>query len=192
MHLSVAAALLVLLNLSCSGPGSSAAGSSGHGSPGAGATGQGSPAAGSSAAPSAPAPSRDAAPAVVPDGVPRVLLAGNISCLGRPRGEHVFREADAFATWWSATTCGRRETPVVDFASEMVLGVEDADASNGCHGLRIPRVEVRSGALHVSVERRVPGPDEMCTQQVVRPVAAVAVPRREADVVFEWRLQAGP
>jgi hypothetical protein len=157
MHVALAASLLVLIQLSCSGAGP----------PGGG-------------------------PRAAVSAGPRVLLDGPVTCLGRPRAEHVFREAAAFATWWNATTCGRRKVPAVDFAKEMVLAVEDADASNGCHDVRVLRAEAGAEGLSVFVERRVPGPTELCTQQVVRPVSAVAVPRSEGEVVFIWQVVTGP
>lgn len=81
----------------------------------------------------------------------------------------------------------------VDFEEETLVMVFSGAQPNGCYGVRIEDIEAVNGIITVSYRQRVPGLNEFCTEAIVYPLAAVAIPRTTAEVDFvQLPEQVGP
>ncbi|SFV03561.1 protease complex subunit PrcB family protein [Pseudoduganella namucuonensis] len=77
--------------------------------------------------------------------------------------------------------------PMVDFTSQVVVGVFIGGRPDGCHGVDIIRTSSDNGALRVEYEEYGPSTDPMvaCTMAITSPASVVAVDRPAGKVVFE-------
>lgn len=99
-------------------------------------------------------------------------------------------DADWRAVWQAhePPTLPPTEQPVVDFSSNMVLGVTLGSAPNGCHGLAIDRVIEEENQVRVEYSVATPAPNVLCVQVIVPLTDFVVVERIDKPVAF---LQSG-
>lgn len=100
----------------------------------------------------------------------------------------VFTSQQEWEAFWHAHDDGMAQEgpPEVDFDAERVVAVTMGERPNGCYAIKVPEARLSADAQEtwVNVTSRVPGPDEMCTQQIVHPYHFVAIPDDRSEVVF--------
>jgi hypothetical protein len=99
----------------------------------------------------------------------------------------VVKDDRAWAELWrrhAAPLTPRPARPVVDFARDQVVGVFLGPRSNGCYAVQVRAVLQTESARVVVYHETVPGPDAICTAQMVTPAHLVRVPASSLPVEF--------
>ena len=99
----------------------------------------------------------------------------------------VLRDAAAWQAFWQEAVRNLTPappTPAVDFAMEMVVAVALGQRPTGGYDISIDGAYQAEGQLFVVVRQASPPPGAGVTQALTDPVAAVALPRTDAAVVF--------
>lgn len=98
----------------------------------------------------------------------------------------VIRDAVSWARLWAEHTAERTPAPplpAVDFSQQMLVGIFAGDL-RGCHEYEIRRVNVVRGRIVVEYEDRDITPTTICLFAITNPMQVVAIPKLDAEVVF--------
>lgn len=93
-------------------------------------------------------------------------------------------EFNAIWSRYSANQFPAPRPPVVDFKTTQVLGYFLGTRPSGCYSVAITRVSQTKDRLVVTYKETLPGPAEMCMQQLVNPAHLIAVPKSLLRVQF--------
>jgi hypothetical protein len=99
----------------------------------------------------------------------------------------VVRDDAAWADLWRRHAAPRRPAPVrpdVDFAREQVVAVFLGQRPNGCHAVEVRQVRQAATGRTVVYRETRPGPDDLCTAQIVTPAHLVRVPASPLAAAF--------
>lgn len=102
----------------------------------------------------------------------------------------VIRDAATWNAFWDEVTAivaPRPDAPAVDFEQEMVIAVAMGERRTGGYMISIPEVYEAQGSVYAVVEEVAPAGACVVTHTLSAPVAAVRLPRRDADVSFVER-----
>lgn len=78
------------------------------------------------------------------------------------------------------------DPPDIDFTTEIVVAVFMGRRTSGGHAIEVTGAVETADAVHVSVSRRTPGPDDFVTMAITSPYHIVTLPRREKPVLVEF------
>lgn len=98
----------------------------------------------------------------------------------------VIRDAASWAALWAEHNAERTPVPPlpsVDFSQQMLVGIFAGDL-RGCHEFEIRRINVVRGRIVVEYEDRDITPTTICIAAITNPMHVVAIPKLDADVVF--------
>lgn len=112
------------------------------------------------------------------------IARGGVSSVMQPR-QVVVRDAGEWDTLWREHAGPDSPAPVVDFGSQMVVGVFLGSRNTGGYAVEITKVEQAGGAIVVHYTETKPERGMVLAQVITSPFHLVKVPRADGAVQFE-------
>jgi protease stability complex PrcB-like protein len=116
----------------------------------------------------------------------RTIQQGNFSGVREPLQVVIRAPAEWESLWKRHTSIQSPPSPapVVDFVTEMVVGVFLGEKSRGGYEVEIKNAELKDSVLYVYYVEKSPSPGGATIQALTQPFHIVKLPRNDARVVF--------
>jgi hypothetical protein len=114
------------------------------------------------------------------------IQKGNFSGVHEPL-QAVIRTAAEWESLWkrhASIQSPPSPPPVVDFATEMVVGVFLGEKPRGGYEIEIKSAELKDSVLYVYYVEKSPSPGGVAIQALTQPFHLVKLPRNDVPVVF--------